>query len=110
MPLLDTLELIDQVGRRRQRNLLGGQHFERFADRIDLFDVDCPQHAHHRALVGHTLDQADALERDDRLAHQVALDAVTRRQLLFDQPLARLQPAEHDLLLDHVRQGARSRL
>src|SRR3546814_4981028 len=54
-----------------------------------------------------SLDQADALQLENRLAHDMALHLEAGGQVLLDQAFARLQPAQHDLFLDQVGQPAR---
>ncbi len=62
--------------------------------------------ADHGAPVGDALDQPDPLQLGQRLAHDMALHPEPFREFLLDEALARQEPAEDDLLLQHGGDGA----
>src|SRR5581483_7277132 len=100
MRALGGRKLVDERRRCAGGDQLRGSTFEDFAHRIDLFHFARRGRAHRGAAIGRPLDEAHTFEPRQGFAYGVTLGRKARDQRVFDQPLARMQAAENDVLFE----------
>ena len=86
----------------RRRGARGGVRLEQRAHLVEVEQVVAVERAHDRAAVGLDVDQPLRLELQQRLADRRARRPEALRERLRPQPLARLQVAFEDRLLQQV--------
>ena len=99
-----------RCGRRDARRGAGGRRgLEQRAHLVEVEQIGAVERAHDRAAVGLDLDQPLRLELQQRLADRRAAGAEALRERLRPQPLARLQLAFEDRVLELIADPAGAR-
>jgi len=83
----------------RQRNESRRVGLQKISEDVQLGNVIGIISSDERTPVGDPVNNAHALQRDQRVTHNVALDIEFRDQLVFDQTLSWMQPPKDDIFL-----------
>lgn len=106
MPALDVFQRRDQILGRRGRNPAGRlalQHRTQFVGVVDLLSGE---RANLGASVGDTSHEPQSVQFRKQLANDVPLGPKRRHQIVFNEALSGMHPAEHDRFLKLSNEGA----
>src|SRR6266567_1714524 len=90
-----------------KRKYARGHDFQLLANRIDLRHLPRSEIAHHRAAIGNALNEPLLFQLEQGEANVSSMRVEVLAQVLFDQALARVAPAEDDVLLEARRDDMR---
>src|SRR5260370_26363054 len=107
---LEFSELIEIAFGDGERKNAHGHHLELLAHRIDLAHFLRREIAHNGAAVRNTPDDSLLLQFEQSEAHIAAMGVEVLAEILLDQVLARMAPAEDDVLFQAPRDDAGDRL
>ncbi len=71
--------------------------FQRLPDLADLFNIAAGDRPDHAAAIGNKIDDADALQLNERFANRRRTHLHPPREVLNDEPLPRLEPSLEDV-------------
>jgi len=100
MLALQLLQPLDILVADRKRNDADRHHFQLFAHRVNFLHLQRGQAANQRAAIWNALHQAFLFELEQRQPHVTAMGLEQVGKILLDQPLLRLAPPQHDVLLE----------
>src|ERR1700692_3889877 len=100
---LDVLELVDVAAGDGERQNSNGHDLQFFAYGVDLRDFFRREVADHRPAIGNTLNNPLFLQFEKGEADVGAVRVELLAQILFDQALARMASAQHDVFFEARR-------
>lgn len=102
MPGLNVFKLRNRRISKGEFDEGGGVGFDQFADDVNALNLLCGIAPHNRPAMGDPLNKAEMLKLNQRLAYDMPLGGELLAELIFDQPLTRIELAEDDHFLKRL--------
>src|SRR5260370_37573072 len=104
---LQLIELGEVARIHGKRKYACGHDFQLLANRIDLRHFLRSEIPHHRAAIGNALNESLLFQLEQGEANVTSMRVEVLAQVLFDEALARVAPAQDDVLLEARRDDMR---